>query len=71
MTVWVVVYAPQLVVTVAVNWALPPGGSSISCGLTSTLTISSVTFMVAMALEAGTGRLVATTWYVPALDGAV
>jgi hypothetical protein len=61
-TVLLAVKVPQLVVTVAVNWAVPPCGMLTTSGLTVTLTIRSVTTTAATALLEASARLVATTW---------
>jgi NAD(P)H-dependent flavin oxidoreductase YrpB (nitropropane dioxygenase family) len=62
---------PQVVVTVAVNEAVPPGGSVICAGLTATARILSEMAMGATAVFVGSALLVATMWYVPASSGAL
>jgi hypothetical protein len=67
--VWV--NAPQVVVTVAVNWTVPPAVTVVELGDTLTDTTLSVTVTVAVWLLVGSAWLVATTWYVPPAAGAV
>jgi hypothetical protein len=52
---------PQVVVTVAVNWAVRPGETEICAGLTATETMRSVTATVEIDRFVGSARLVATT----------
>jgi hypothetical protein len=62
---------PHVVVTVAVNCTVPPAVTVVDPGVTSTDTILSVTVTVAVWLLVGSALLVATTWYVPPVAGAV
>lgn len=54
--------APQVVVTVALNWMAAPASTEISAGATFTLSTLVVTVTVAVALRVGSAALVATTW---------
>ena len=58
----VAVTVPQVVVTVAVNWALAPGVRVVVPGETATPRIRSVTATATVAFEVGAAWLVATTW---------
>jgi hypothetical protein len=53
---------PHVVVTVAVNRAVPLGATVVVCGLTATDRILSVTVTVAIAVFVASAALVATTW---------
>lgn len=58
----VAVLVPQVVVIVAVNWAVPPGDSVVVLGETLTPRILSVTVTGTVVLDVGEAWLVATTW---------
>lgn len=70
-TVPVEVDVPHVVVTVAVNCAVPPGASWTFCGDTATARILSATATGTTALLDGSALLVATTCQVPASGGSV
>jgi hypothetical protein len=52
---------PQVVVTVAVNWVVPPAVTVPEAGLTDTLRMWSETVTVAVRVTLGDAWLVATT----------
>jgi hypothetical protein len=54
--------APQVVVTVAVNWAVPPGATLTVAGFSAMERILSETVIVVTALFVVSATLVATTW---------
>jgi hypothetical protein len=63
---------PQVVVTIAENPSAPFGVTVPLPGATATAsTRSAATVTTASEVRAGSATLVATTWYVPAVDGAV
>ena len=65
-------WPPLVPVTVATNAAAPPTRTVAVPGETETVTTGVVvTEMVAMAVFEGSATLVATTWKVPVLPGAV
>jgi hypothetical protein len=53
---------PQVVVTLAVSWAVPPAAALAVLGLIATLRTWSITATVACAFVEGVAWLVATTW---------
>ena len=58
-------------VTVTVNATAPPGVVETTCGATVTAMIGAVTVIVAVSFFEVSATLVATTWYVPGVPGAV